>query len=690
MKFLKLSLVTVLVVAVILALAVYFIDVNQYKDDIITAVEQHTGRSFTIEGDLGLALSLVPTVRVEEARLGNADWGSAPDMATIGRFEARLALLPLLQGNIQVNRLLLADSDILLETDDQGRGNWILDALQQEPAPAVQPDSGTGGLPPVNISEIMISNVRVTYRDGVTGNSTLLAIDTISSHTRSFNDPTDLTLNAAYNGIPVTLTGMLGPLAVLVANDEFPIRVQITADALTLDADGSVKRPLEGKGVELSLRLAAGSLADISTLAGTDLPALGPLQLAAVLIREDQDLEIRDLDARLGDSDLTGKLLVTTTATRPVLQADLHSRLLDLSRLGDSGDQQAAKPEPAPARVFSDEELPLDALGSVDANISYQADAVRTAKMELDQLALTLSLEDRRLRIEPFSFQLAGGAVDTSVNLDAASTTPTLASSLRIQDLELGLLPPIAREQALVGGKTNASVDLHGSGSSVAAIMAGLNGHVLVQVGRGTLANSKVDLVGADLITETLTMINPLAQKSDTSELECAVVNLNIADGRAVADRGIGILTGKMSIVGDGTINLADETLDLSIRPRARTGIGIGLGSLASLVKLGGTLADPKPVADAGAVLEAGKNAGTAITNLGRTLLGGGSQDSNAQNPCDVAMGTAPATAAETAGNQAPAATDTERKSSAVNTVGDTVKGAADKVKGALKGLFGN
>ena len=42
-------------------------------------------------------------------------------MVKVGRFEVKVSLLPLLSGNIEVNRFILKDSDILIETDKNGK-----------------------------------------------------------------------------------------------------------------------------------------------------------------------------------------------------------------------------------------------------------------------------------------------------------------------------------------------------------------------------------------------------------------------------------------------------------------------------------------------------------------------------------------------------------------------------------------
>ena len=73
----------VLVVAVAIV-AVLVIDPNEYKDEIIAAVEDQTGRDFSIESDIDLKLGLTPSFAVSGVRLANAEWGSRPDFLSVG------------------------------------------------------------------------------------------------------------------------------------------------------------------------------------------------------------------------------------------------------------------------------------------------------------------------------------------------------------------------------------------------------------------------------------------------------------------------------------------------------------------------------------------------------------------------------------------------------------------------------
>jgi AsmA protein len=71
-KFLKILLSLIIIIVIILAALPFVIDPNDYRDEIVEAVEKQTGRKLTIDGEL--KLSVFPWVGIEIGKmaLGNA------------------------------------------------------------------------------------------------------------------------------------------------------------------------------------------------------------------------------------------------------------------------------------------------------------------------------------------------------------------------------------------------------------------------------------------------------------------------------------------------------------------------------------------------------------------------------------------------------------------------------------------
>jgi len=112
------------VLAVAAAIAV--VSPNDFKPQFVAAVEQATGRTLTIGGDLSISKSLWPAVIVSDVKLENLPGGSRPDIAHAERIEARLSLLALLHRRVEITDLVLTGPNILFETVG-GKPNWVFD-----------------------------------------------------------------------------------------------------------------------------------------------------------------------------------------------------------------------------------------------------------------------------------------------------------------------------------------------------------------------------------------------------------------------------------------------------------------------------------------------------------------------------------------------------------------------------------
>ena len=71
-------------------------------------------------GNVDFALSLSPTVVLEDVTLANAAGGSRSQMVTAERVEVEMALMPLFRGEYVAKRFILRGADILLEVDPKG------------------------------------------------------------------------------------------------------------------------------------------------------------------------------------------------------------------------------------------------------------------------------------------------------------------------------------------------------------------------------------------------------------------------------------------------------------------------------------------------------------------------------------------------------------------------------------------
>ena len=311
------------------------LDLEEYREVIQAEAKAATGRDLTIAGPIDLAISLTPAVTVEDVTFANADWGSRPEMVKMKRFELEVALMPLLSGEIQVNRFVLVEPDILIETNAEGAGNWELELggapAEGQDEPAAPSEEGGAGLALKSVGEIRIENGQLTYRDGASGAETKVELASLATTIASSSSPLELAIAGAYNGNPFEVDGTLGSLDSLNSGP-FPIDLVAKAGGAAVKVAGAVENPQAGTGINLTILAEGESLKDLGPLAGTEVPDLGAYSLAAKVSQGDQIFTISDLIASIAGITAEGGLAVSLAGPAPAPQGvDIK-----LSAKGDS------------------------------------------------------------------------------------------------------------------------------------------------------------------------------------------------------------------------------------------------------------------------------------------------------------------------------------------------------------------
>ncbi len=674
---------SILVALVAAVIAIKSIDFNKYKGLIAQQVKAATGRDLAIAGDLHVAIGLSPTLAVNGVSFANASWGTRPQMVTMRTFEVQVALLPLIFRRIVVERLVLLQPNIWLETNARGVGNWSFGA-----APAAsgiqKPGKAGPGLTALAVQSVRIEKGTLTYLDGKTKRATTLTLERLDLQAKDLSSPVRIDLAAAYDRKAFTLAGTVGPLAELQAPSRpYPVALVLKSGGTTVNLNGTVAEPMEVSGLDLKVEAKALNLAEVARLAGASIPAVGPFVLAARVAGSPSALSVTGMNASVGKSTLTGKASIRIGTPHPRIEATLASTLLDLADLlPQGGTARTGAAGSGAAGLFPAEPLPLAALRLADANVELRADrVVLPDKMPIEAVVAHVQLADGRMLIQPLSSRVGGGTVSGQVGLDASGgTTAILTATIDAKGVLLGqVLAEMGRPELVSGVKTDASMDLKGSGDSIRSLLAGLDGSLLVVLGDGKIHSGFVNWLGADLVTEVVSKLNPLSKGGQSTNLKCGVVRFAAKDGIARTDRGIAFETDQMNVVSSGTVDLKSEAIDFSLLPEARQGIGIGAGQLVNLLRVRGTLTQPTVGVNEVGVAQMAATIGAAVATgglsfLAQALIGKAMSDAH---PCQTAMGAAPGRAK---GGAAPSAgSEVRQEGSKVGT----------GIQQFFKGLFG-
>jgi uncharacterized protein involved in outer membrane biogenesis len=608
------GLIVLSIIAVYVILSTY--DFNSLKPQITKAARDATGRELTLGGDIRLRFGLTPSLAVEDVGFQNAPWGSRPEMAKIKRFEVQVALVPLIFGDIEVKRLVLVEPDILIETDRSGKSNLEFEtrkkAVPEKPKEEA-PKKKEMKLPALVVNEFRISKGQLTYRDGRSGKTMVLTLDSLTANASGLESPVKLNLKGAYAGEPLEAEGTLGPLAALTGVARpWPVNMSVKTLGATLALNGTIKDVLAQRGIDLGFVVKGNDLAAMQKALGKPLPLKGPFDISGRLSDPaPRTYRISKLKAALGGNDLAGTVEVQTAGQRPAVTAVLTSQKLDVRAMlpetegsgpGGSGGKPAAesaKAAPKRDKVFSDEPLPLDALRLVNADVKIQAVQVLLPKIALNNLKVGMNLKDGTLEVKPFNALAAGGTVDAQLDLRRQGKAAVLSAAIKIEHLDLGRMLKEVEGIESVEGLLDADINVKGSGSSVAGLMGSLDGKSVIEMGKGKIDSKYIDLLGGDIGSGLFKLLG-LSPGSGFTAVNCFVSGFNIKDGQADTTALV-LDTDQMSVIGDGEVDLKNERLNLALNPSPKGGIGSGdigkvtasLGELAKAFRLTGTLAHP-------------------------------------------------------------------------------------------------
>ena len=131
-------------------------------------LERSTGRKLTLSGDFMPTLFPTLGVKTGAITISNADWASDPVMIEASGVLVGVGLAALFGGELDIQKLRLADPVIRLERSSDGRVNWDL-------APSGQSDGG-GSVSGTVLREFSLAtgeivNGRVLFQDHETGQS---------------------------------------------------------------------------------------------------------------------------------------------------------------------------------------------------------------------------------------------------------------------------------------------------------------------------------------------------------------------------------------------------------------------------------------------------------------------------------------------------------------------------------------
>lgn len=418
----------------------------------------------------------------------------------------------------------------------------------------------------------------------------------------ALDQPLSLAADGTAGGGPVTMTATAGSLAALLRPGPVPVTAQAEAAGATITADGTADARAGTAEMQVSARVP--DLQALGLLAGARLPGWRGVSLdGQVSTAAPGVVVLRGLRVAMSGSDLAGDLTITT-APRLAVRGTLASQRMDLDALAAgaapappgspappasspaSPGPPAPAPAAAPAHVLPDAPLPFEAMRRGDADLQLAVNEAVWHGVPFRAVSARLLLQDGRLRLDPVTAAVPGGAASAQLQADAGAQSAGMA--IQANGLAAGPLLAALLHQEAGGGTLDLDIDLRGRGATPRALASTLDGHAGL-----ALVDGDFDLGGlVAALGEALPKGLPISA-GGRSQVRCLALRADVASGQA----SLGTLlldSARLHLAGSGTVNLVDETLDLHLRPQVR----LGVGGVSVPVRVSGPIRSPRTQAE--------------------------------------------------------------------------------------------
>jgi len=664
-KLLKLVAGLVVLVVLLLVVAVVVlplvVDPNDYKKEIVSQVQEHTGRTMTMPGDL--TLTVFPWLGVETGKITISNpkgFGGQP-FAQVNKAAVRVKVMPLLSSKVEVDTLSLDGLILNLMKNKKGRTNW--DDLSGGGAPTKGGDkaaaSDAQGAPQFTIGGVDISNAKISWADKSVGKAYTVDQFFLKSGSISNGKPVSLELGLTFDSEAPKVSSVIKADATIALNEQagtldisdFQLNVDSEGDSLpggkmAISLETALTMMLDGSAVTLDgLKLAAGDLQLSGRLEGKALaksPAFsGNLTLAELNLRQwleglslalppmadDSTLtrvggqftlaskgavtQVSSLDLVLDDSKITGQGQVQGSAVGFSLGIDSINmdRYLAPQAEEAAGGQKDAASGGAPANADDAPLMPVELLRTLNLNGEVTIGALTIKKLKAEQVKVKVKAKGGKISLDQTIGKIYQGTHKGRIDLNVSGKTPLLKVDQHLMGVEAGpLLKDLTGEDRLAG-KAQFNATITSSGNSVAAIKQALGGALDFRFENGALKGVNL----AQTIRETKAKFGgdpapkgDVPQQTDFSEL----TGSGTIKRGVLTNRDLLAMSPYLRVTGAGTVNLVSETLDYMVKTvivsTSKGQGGQGMEDLAGVpipVKLTGPYASPNYAVDWGQVL---------------------------------------------------------------------------------------
>ena len=637
LKILFRSAIALLLAALLLVVGlVIFVDPNQYKGQVSSAVEMATGREVTIAGDLSWTFLPWIGVDVNDVALSNPKDFEGPTFASAKQAEISIKFWPLLSGHVEVGKITLEKPTIHFVIKKNGQSNWQdlftdtegdkgaakTDAsTSNEPEPGPQ-DHSAGNGADFALTNIIVRDGTVEWEDHRLNRHVILTrLNFKGKNIRTVGE-SDVSLSftiADSNktwSIPVSLESDV----TLNLHKDFIQFNHISGIIAKAKWSGTLKaEDIRGTKILWSgqVKWPTFNLADFLKTVGHPLPHfknakfLSQFSGELSLTTQPNGLTLTP-KVMLDGSPVTAQVVIYDNKSKPIT-FKLAVKRFNLDDFQPKSSNKSAKNSKGTGRTAASastsDPLTLGWSKAMHITGNVTIEQLIYQNMKLAHLSVGVDINRGQLSLNTISAGAYKGTVKGSVKLNGRQSTATVGSSLSLRNAQVEPLMTdrFGNIKYPIAGTANVKAKISTAGRSQSAMKGNMRGNGRFSVTNGEIKNLNVN----NALNQVLAFLTktkatssgdkhtPFKQFSGTYTMKNSVMTL----------KNILLDSPTMKMKGWGTINFVSQAIHirLTIHPASEKSSGL-VTSVTNLlggsvpIEIKGTLSKPYVEPDLNAI----------------------------------------------------------------------------------------
>ena len=568
--------ILLLLIALIIA-APFLIPTDAIFNKVSEQVEQTTGRTLTIKGDKTLSVFPSLKLELEDVHFANMKTGSRADMASMQQLAVHIPWFSLFGGELKLEKFVINEPNILLETDKNGKANWqLLDAVAKKPEQQTQAGEAVK-LPEnfdIQLGEVAIYGGSFTYLDGQTGAKQQISDLELAILLPSLHKSLEVKGGITYMQERFELDVTVDNPAKAIEGDKFNVTTDVTSKLVDVEFKGLIAG--QGKDIQGQLALSGDSVKDIAKWQGVELNAkenaFNAFSVNGKMRMQGDKFNLAELVATLDALEIKGKSELNL-GKRLVVTADIDLGMLDLNpylpeAVAQTQTPEPAKNEPAQPIIWDDTKMDLSGLNALDANIVIRSSGLKANEIKLGANQFTVNLRNALASVSLDKFSAYKGSGKGTITVNAKQAPYKISTDFSLDKIDAQpLLTDAAGFDKLIG-KGSLNWDLVTSGQSQKDFMSALQGKLAFKFADGAVKGANIaEMVrkGKELVKGNLKAVseglNTGFDNSQRTDFSALTGSFNFVNGVG-KNTDLSLLSPLIRISGEGDVNLPAATVN--------------------------------------------------------------------------------------------------------------------------------